>query len=104
MMLMTPVTALAPQIVPPGPRITSIRSTSSSSNSVLEGPVDAGKERGIKASAVHHHKHGLGELVGKSANADCPVVVVNSTYLYAWNQPQDFRNTGSPGAANVFVG
>ena len=31
MMLMTPLTALAPHSVPPGPRITSIRSTSSKS-------------------------------------------------------------------------
>jgi hypothetical protein len=30
MMLITPFTALAPQTVPPGPRITSIRSMSSS--------------------------------------------------------------------------
>ena len=33
MMFMTPLTAFAPQIVPPGPRITSIRSMSSSGRS-----------------------------------------------------------------------
>src|SRR6266852_1000979 len=72
-------------------------------DAILKGPINAGEKLRIEASAVNHNQHGLRELVGKSAYAHCPMVVVNSTYLHTRNQPQNLRNTRGSGAADVLV-
>ena len=65
MMLMTPLTALAPHRVAPGPLITSMRSMSSRQD-VLHVPVDAGEQRRVDAAAVDQHQQLVGEaLVGR---------------------------------------
>jgi hypothetical protein len=62
-MLMTPLTAFAPHSVPPGPLMTSMRSTSSSSTSCTSQNTPE-MQRRVDAAPVDHHE----QLVGAACS------------------------------------
>jgi hypothetical protein len=50
----TPFTAFAPQMAPPGPQITSMRSMSI--RNIQYVPGDTAKGGHVKGAAIHHHQ------------------------------------------------
>ena len=67
--LMTPLTALAPQTLPPGPRVTSMRSMSGIDD-VLRFPEHAGEDGGVDGASVDQDEHLVGGADGEAARGD----------------------------------
>jgi len=72
-MLMTPLTALAPQIVPPGPR-DDLDAVDVVEQDVLDVPVDALEELVVGAAAVDEEQDVFGEGAVEAADAYRPDV------------------------------
>ena len=70
----------------------------------MDFPVSASEERRIDASAVDQHQDVFGKLAAESANCDRPMIGINAGNLDSWNEPENFRDAGGPGAAYVVPG
>ena len=71
---------------------------------VLQRPINASEKRSIEAAAIHKYQHGLGKLVGKSADTYRPMIVINTADLNSWDQAQHFRNAGRSRTPDVLLG
>ena len=87
-MLITPLTALAPHVAPPGPRTTSMRSIWSSGMS-SDSQKTPGVEPVVDRPAIDEHQQLVGEQVVEPAHRDGPLVRVDLGDLHARHQPEE---------------
>ena len=102
MMLMTPLTAFAPQMVPPGPRMTSMRSMSASTRSCTSQYTPS-KQRCVDAAAVNENEQPFGELAVEATNADGPLIALLARNIDAGDEPEELRDAGRAGTADVIL-
>jgi len=102
-MLMTPLTALAPQSVALGPRTTSMRSRSASSVSCAS-PKHAREKRRVEATAVHHHEKFIGGGEVEAARSDGPRATIGASDAEASRPAERVGERSRSGAANVITG
>ncbi len=101
-MLTTPLTALAPQIVPPE-SADDLDAIDVFQQRVLRLPKNAGKKRRVDAAAIDQDEHRAGKARDKTADADRPTIAINTAHRHAGSQAQSFRNGCYAGPANVFL-
>ena len=101
MMLMTPLTAFAPQIAAPGPRITSMRSMLSR-ETFCESQKTPAKIGVYTVRSVDQYEEFVGVLAVEAACADRPPAGVDLGHVEAGNHAQQVRNVERPGASYVF--
>ena len=93
-MLITPFTALAPHMAAPGPRITSIRSMSSSIRSSASQNTP-GEDPVVEAAAVDEDEQLVRVQAVEPAHRHGPFVRVDLRDLDAWHQPEQVGNCSS---------
>ena len=101
--LMTPLTALAPQTLPPGPRVTSMRSMSGIDD-VLRFPEHAGEDRGVDGAAVDQDEHLVGGADGEAARGDGVLRSRDLRDVEVAGEAQRLRQGHHAHAAQVFAG
>ena len=87
MMEMTPLTALAPQATPPGPRTTSMRSMSDTITSFKSQ--NTPENARLYRPAVDQYEQLVGEGTIETADRHCPIAGTHLRDLYAWSEPQN---------------
>ena len=91
MILITPLTAFAPQTEPPGPRMTSILSTFPKGRSNVSQNTPPKRWR-IYGPPVHQHQQFVAESGVESARADRPCIGVDPGYIQSGNHSEQIRN------------
>src|SRR5581483_2743309 len=71
---------------------------------VLHVPVDAFEQRRVDAAAVDENEQALGELAVEAAYRDGPLIALLARDIDAGNEPQELRDAGCAGAANIVLG
>ena len=98
--LITPLTALEPHSVAPGPRITSIRSTSSSGRSCTSQKTPANSGR-VDGPPVHQNQQLVGRLLGEAAGGDRPIAGCDPRDLEPRCEPQRLGERARAGPPDV---
>ena len=102
MMLMTPLTALAPQSAPPGPRMTSIRSMSARRVSWTSQKVPANSGE-YRAAAVEHDEQLVGRADREASRAHRPSSPVIAGHVETVGEPHGLGERDDAGPANVIL-
>src|SRR5439155_14215739 len=103
MMLMTALTAFAPQIVPPGPR-DNFDPLDVLKQCVLHLPIHAVTEWRVNAPAVDQYEHRARQAALESAHAESPSVGIDPADLNTRHQSQKLRQACGARPPDVFLG
>ena len=102
-MLITPLTALAPQRVPPG-TANDLDPINVFQHHVLHVPIHAREIRIINGAAVDHHQHLVPEGPVEAARTDGPGVRVRLCNVQPRRHPQGVGNVCNAAAADHLIG